>query len=115
MTVKCWLISLHPLCFEAKNNCVTTLFVGPNTHEQQLSKKASVICQVEKPSSSEKRLQKGILGSVNNVNNVSRKQDFLLVYSRLSLNGHLYKTDTSVKQTRRVGPCLSFLHIFDSL
>ena len=26
-------------------------------------------------------------------------------YSRLSLEGHLYKTDTSVKQTPRVGPC----------
>ena len=63
VTVKRWLISVNPWCFEAKNNCVTTLFVGPNTHEQQLSKKASVICQVEKPSSSEKRLQKGILES----------------------------------------------------
>ena len=40
--------------------CVTTLFVGPNTDEQRLSKKASVICQVEKPSFSEKRPQKGI-------------------------------------------------------
>ena len=30
-------------------------------------------------------------------------------YSRLSLNGQLYKTDTSVKQTPRVGPCLSLL------
>ena len=30
-------------------------------------------------------------------------------YSRLSLNGHLYKTDTSVKRTPRVGPCLSLL------
>ena len=36
-------------------------------------------------------------------------------YSRLSLNGHLYKTDTSVKQTLRVGPCLSLLPLFDSL
>ena len=27
-------------------------------------------------------------------------------YSQLSLNGHLYKTDTSVKRTPRVGPCL---------
>ena len=48
---------------EAKNNCVSSLFVGPNTDEQQFSKKASVICKVEKPSSSEKRLQKGILES----------------------------------------------------
>ena len=36
-------------------------FVVPNADEQQLSEKASVICQVEKPSSSEKRLHKGIL------------------------------------------------------
>ena len=35
-------------------------------------------------------------------------------YSRLSLNGHLYKTDTSVKRTPRVGPCLSSLLLFDS-
>ena len=27
-------------------------------------------------------------------------------YTRLFLNGHLYKTDTSVKRTLRVGPCL---------
>ena len=31
------------------------------------------------------------------------------IYSQLSLNGHLNKTDTSVKQTLRVGPCLSFI------
>ena len=37
------------------------------------------------------------------------------VYSRLSLIGHLYKMDTSVKRTLRVGPCLSFLPLFDSL
>ena len=36
-------------------------------------------------------------------------------YSRLSLNGHLYKTDTSVKRTPRVGPCLSLLLLVDSL
>ena len=30
-----------------------------------------------------------------------------LMYSPLSLNGHLYKTDTSVKRTPRVGPRLS--------
>ena len=35
-------------------------------------------------------------------------------YSRLPLNGHLYKTDTSVKRTPRVGPCLSLLPLFDS-
>ena len=38
-----------------------------------------------------------------------------LYYSRLSLNGHLYKTDTSVKQTPTVGPCLSLLPLFDFL
>ena len=36
-----------------------------------------------------------------------------------SLKGHLYKTDyktdTSVKRTLRVGPCLSLLPLFDSL
>ena len=37
------------------------------------------------------------------------------VYSLLSLIGHLYKTDTSVKRTPRVGPCLSLLPLFDSL
>ena len=36
-------------------------------------------------------------------------------YSRLSLNRHLYKTDTSVKQTLRVGPYLSLLPLFDFL
>ena len=30
-------------------------------------------------------------------------------YSRLSLNRHLYKMDTSVKRTLRVGACLSLL------
>ena len=30
-------------------------------------------------------------------------------------NGHLYKTNTSVKRTPRVGPCLSFLPLFNSL
>ena len=36
-------------------------------------------------------------------------------YSRLSLNGHLYKTDTLAKWTPRVGPCLSLLPLLDSL
>ena len=40
---------------------------------------------------------------------------YRLKYSQLSLNGHLYKTDTSVKRTPRVGPCLSLLPLFDSL
>ena len=35
------------------------------------------------------------------------------VYSD-SFNGHLYKTDISVKRTLRVGPCLSLLPLFDS-
>ena len=37
------------------------------------------------------------------------------MYSRLSLNRHLYKTDTSVKRTPRVGPCLCLFPSFDSL
>ena len=36
-------------------------------------------------------------------------------YSRLSLNGHLYKMDTSLKRTPNVGPFLSLLPLFDSL
>ena len=36
-------------------------------------------------------------------------------YSRLSLNRHLYKTDTSVKRTPRVGPCLCLFPLFVSL
>ena len=36
-------------------------------------------------------------------------------YSRLSLNGHLCKTDTSVKRTVSVGPCLYLLPLFESL
>ena len=31
------------------------------------------------------------------------------------LNRHLFKMDTSVKWTPRVGPCLSLLCLFDSL
>ena len=38
-----------------------------------------------------------------------------LEYSGLSLNGHLYKTDTPVKRTPRVGPCLSLLPLFGFL
>ena len=45
------------------NNCIATLFVGPNADEQNLSKKATVICQDENPSSSEKRLHKGTVES----------------------------------------------------
>ena len=36
-------------------------------------------------------------------------------YSPLSLNGHLYMTDTSVKRTPRVGPYFPLLSLFDSL
>ena len=36
-------------------------------------------------------------------------------YSQLSLNGHLYKTDTSVKRTPRVSPCFSLIPLFNSL
>ena len=39
----------------------------------------------------------------------------LTKYSRLSVNGNLYKTDASVKRTPRVGPCLSLFPLFDSL
>ena len=34
------------------------------------------------------------------------------IYSQLSLDGLLYKTDTSVKRTSRVCPCLSVLPLF---
>ena len=33
----------------------------------------------------------------------------------ITFNRHLFKTDTSVKWTPRVGPCLSLLPLFDSL
>ena len=36
-------------------------------------------------------------------------------YSWLFYNGHLYRTHTSVKQTPKVGLCLSLLPLFDSL
>ena len=45
----------------------------------------------------------------------SLKYHLSVIYSRLSLNGHLYKTETSVKLTPRVGSCLSLLLLFDSL
>ena len=37
------------------------------------------------------------------------------LYSRLSLNRHLFKTDTLLKWKSRVGPCLSLLLLVDSL
>ena len=36
-------------------------------------------------------------------------------YSRLSFNGHFYKTDTTVKRTPGDGPCLCLFPLFDSL
>ena len=39
----------------------------------------------------------------------------ILEYNQLSLNGHLYKMDTSVKRTLKVGSCLFLLPLFDSL
>ena len=35
-------------------------------------------------------------------------------YSQLSFNGHLYKTDASLKGTPRVGTCCSSITSFDS-
>ena len=46
--------------------------------------------------------------------NESKNHFLLIIYSRLSLNGHLYKTDTSVKRTPRVRPYLSLVSIIDS-
>ena len=43
------------------------------------------------------------------------KLNLYRVYSLLSLNRHLYETDTSVKRTLRVGPYLSLVPLFDSL
>ena len=37
------------------------------------------------------------------------------IYGQLSLNGNLYKTDTSLKRTPRVDPCLALLLLVDSL
>ena len=36
------------------------------------------------------------------------------ICSRLSLYGHFYKMDTSIKQTPRAGPCLLFVPLLDS-
>ena len=33
-------------------------------------------------------------------------------YSQLSLNGHLYKTDTSIRRTSDVGPAPVVIHLF---
>ena len=34
--------------------------------------------------------------------------NIVILYSRLSLNGHLYKMDTSVKWTPRVAPAIAY-------
>ena len=47
------------------------------------------------------------------LNNQKADQAHKKEYSWLYLNGHLYKTNISVKWTPRVGPCLSWLHLFD--
>ena len=49
------------------------------------------------------------------LNNQKADQAHKKEYSWLYLNGHLYKTNISVKRTPRVGPCLSWLYLFDSL
>ena len=36
-----------------------------------------------------------------------------IFYSQLSFNGHLYKTDTLLRWTPTVGPCLSLLPLLD--
>ena len=36
------------------------------------------------------------------------------IHIQLSLNGHLYKKDTSLKRTPRFGPCISLLCLVDS-
>ena len=47
---------------------------------------------------------------------IAYRYDFtIMLYSRLSLDGHLCKTDTLMKQTPRVDPCLSLLPLFHSL
>ena len=38
------------------------------------------------------------------LNNWDQVTEAKAIYSQLSLNRHLYKTDTSLKQTPRVGP-----------
>ena len=48
-----------------------TPFVGTNADEQNLSMKATVICQGEKRSPSEKHLHKGTLQNIRNMCNMS--------------------------------------------
>ena len=43
---------------------------------------------------------------------IVQARKFFWFYSRLSLNGHLYKMDTPVKRTPRVGPCLCLFPFF---
>ena len=54
------------------NNCIATIFVGANADDQNLSKKATVICHDENRSSSEKRLHKGTLESYKHVQYVHK-------------------------------------------
>ena len=49
------------------------------------------------------------------LNNWDQVTEAKAIYSRLSLNRHLYKTDTSLKRTLRVGRYLSLLPLLDSL
>ena len=49
------------------------------------------------------------------LNNWDQETEAKAIYSQLSLNRHLYKMDTSLKWTPRVGPYLSLLPLFDSL
>ena len=55
-----------------------------------------------------------VVGYQPTINRVRFPNQYYM-YSRLSLNGHLYKTDTSVKQTPRVGLCLCLFPLFYSL
>ena len=51
----------------------------------------------------------------NSHSRLNREELWCREWSGLSLNGHLYKTDASLKRTPRVGPCLCLLPLFDSL
>ena len=55
-----------------------------------------------------------VVGYQPTINRVCFPNQYYM-YSRLSLNVHLYKTDTSVRRTPRVGPCLCLFPLFDSV
>ena len=57
-------------------NGVTNFFLVPNADEQQLSEKASAICEDEKPSSSVKRLHKGILEEILTIYSLIRRANW---------------------------------------